>query len=972
MDTPDAPDLGVAEDLPDSPRPPAPFRIVSLIPDDGREPPANLLDADASAAWAAASIPWHPALLALADDLPRFEDVALPTDPEAGEVRLIATGHLDRLPPDYRGRAEAAGVPLVEAQGDRVATVRAILAAAPSIESSPGPPLDDPLALDYFALGSAHWWLRDLTLAMGHVDTLSRPNLAREALAGAKAWRAADPTAATTHLRAGFELLSRARERMYPLDGYVLDLCLLDPATPAGALADALAHRTPVTLLASGRAIEAFADREPERAGALRQAITEGWADVIGGAYSEADEPFLPWSSIAWQFRRGSAAYRAHLDDRNVETLARRRFGLYPQLPQVARRFGIRYALFLALDQGRFPLVPESKRLWASPDSTTLEAITRPPIAADRPGEGARLAWRMAKSMRDDQVATLPMAHWPGEVAPWFVDFRRSAAYAPVLSRWVTVNDFFSRSDRPFEEIEPAVDDYVTAYLSQACARHDPSPIAARADHARLRAALDALTSTHALASALAGVEEASEIGQLETDLESGPLESARRGIAEELPKQAGHLARRIVGGRVDGRPGYLVLNPVGAARRVSVLLPGADPDLRPEGPLRSAQYTEEGVWAVVDLPPFGYAWIPRGGNLDRPASPVGLVSIRDRTLSNESMTVAIDKATGGIRQVEGVGEESPRIGQQLVIGGLVGPDGKPAPSRMRATSFQADHGGPTLAQATTTGTLHDPRDDRKLAGFRQRVRLWSGRATLEIAITLSDLDPTWLEKIASADPWTHHLACRWAWPDPQSTLRRTALLAPLPTEADRPETPDALDVTSRQRRTLLLFGGLAHHRRQGARMLDTLLVAGSESARTFEVGVALNLEHPFAASIDFTAPALVVPTDAGPPASGPTGWLVQVDSKAVAIVRVAFEPRAHDERGWGIVLDLIETAGKPARCKLRAFRDPVHARQVNGHGDHLVDVPIVGDAALIDLTPHEIARVELTFGEHEPPLPPD
>ena len=133
----------------------------------------------------------------------------------------------------------------------------------------------------------------------------------------------------------------------------------------------------------------------------------------------------------------------------------------------------------------------------------------------------------------------------------------------------------------------------------------------------------------------------------------------------------------------------------------------------------------------------------------------------------------------------------------------------------MRGRTFEADYGGPALAQATTTGTLHDPRDDRRLAAFRQRFRLWTGRPTLEIDIELSDLDPAWLAAIAEADPWAHHLACRWAWPDPQSTLRRTALLAPDADRSERPETPDAIEMTSRQRRTTLLFGGLAHHRRQ-------------------------------------------------------------------------------------------------------------------------------------------------------------
>ncbi|WP_435006251.1 glycosyl hydrolase family 38 [Tundrisphaera lichenicola] len=839
--------------------------------------------------------------------------------------------------------------------------VRALLEHAP--ESSSNLDLADSLAGDYLALGAGHWWLRDLTIAMGHVDTLSRTNLAREAIAGAQAWRSGDPSAAVNRLRAAFELITEARERFYPMDGYILDLCLLDPATPPGELGELLEDHTPFTILGSARAIEVFAEREPERAAKLREAITEGWADVVGGAFDEVDEPFLPWSSIAWQFRQASETYRLHLDDRNVETLARRRFALYPQLPQIARRFGLRYAIFVALDSGRFPIHPEAKRLWGSPDGTTLESITRPPIAADRATEGSRLAWRIGKSMREDACATLPLARWPRPVAPWFLDFRRTAAYSPVLSRWVTINDFFHRSDRPFEEITPVLDDFAPAYLAQAAARYDRSPIASRAAHLRLRARLDSLISTHALASSLKGVEIEGLDPNLEKNLETGRLEEADAIIERSLPAQVEALAHQIIGEGTSGRSGYLVMNSLGVSRRAVVHLPDASPDLRPEGPLRVAQFTETGVQAVVDLPPFGFAWIPRDTDQDRPLADPGRVSIRDRTLSNESMTVSIDPTTGGIRSIQSFDEETPRIGQQLAIGGLVGSDGKAAPSRMICHSFEAEYGGPALVQATTIGTINDPADGHRLAGFQQRFRLWSGRPTLDIEITLSDLDPSWLVRLSESDPWTHHLACRWAWPDPQSTLRRTALLAPTATQVERPETPDAIDITSRQRRTTLLFGGLAHHARHGNRMLDTILLAGAESARTFHLGVALELEHPFPAILDMTAPPLVVSTESGPPRSGPTGWLLQVDHKSVTILRLAFEPRTSDGQGWGLVVDLIETAGKAARCRLRAFRDPISARQIDGHGEHIFDLSVERDAALIDLTPHEIARVEVTLG---------
>ena len=111
-----------------------------------------------------------------------------------------------------------------------------------------------------------------------------------------------------------------------------------------------------------------------------------------------------------------------------------------------------------------------------------------------------------------------------------------------------------------------------------------------------------------------------------------------------------------------------------------------------------------------------------------------------------------------------------------------------------------------------------------------------------------------------------------------------------------------------------------------------------------------------------------VVPTETGPPRSGPTGWLLQVDHKAVAIVRLEFTSNAGEREAPGLIVDLIETSGKPARCRLRAFRDPSKARQVDGHGEHVVDLAVDGDATLVDLTPHEIARVELAFGDQAVP----
>jgi alpha-mannosidase len=333
-------------------------------------------------------------------------------------------------------------------------------------------------------------------------------------------------------------------------------------------------------------------------------------------------------------------------------------------------------------------------------------------------------------------------------------------------------------------------------------------------------------------------------------------------------------------------------------------------------------------------------------------------LSARDRVLRNESIELEIDKETGGIRGLHAPGEPTARLGQQLAVaGGLA--------SKMHASSYEVEYGGPALIQAVARGTVALAGDQRPLASFRQRYRLWTGRPMLELEIELHDIDPRWLEACSGdgVDPWSQFLSCRWAWPDPSSMLRRSCLLAPELTEAERPETPDAIDISTRRQRTALLFGGLAHHIKHGTRMLDTLLIAGRETARVFTLGVVLDLEHPFHAALDLVTPAVIVPTETGPPRSGPSGWFLQLDNRAVAITRVEYVESSGDGRGWGLAVHLAETAGRPARCRLRFFRDPLWARQTDFNHELIIDLPLDGDAVQIDLTPHEIARVDVTLG---------
>ena len=157
---------------------------------------------------------------------------------------------------------------------------------------------------------------------MGHEGAINHQALTREILAGADAWQGCDRSTAVNRLRAGFEVLTQARERFYPVDAYLVDLCLLDPAMPGGVLAGPLDSHVAISFLPPALAIENQVSRDPAGMERLRQAISEGWVDVAGGQYAEAENLVLPLESILWQFRRGSEVYRAHLEERNVETFA--------------------------------------------------------------------------------------------------------------------------------------------------------------------------------------------------------------------------------------------------------------------------------------------------------------------------------------------------------------------------------------------------------------------------------------------------------------------------------------------------------------------------------------------------------------------------------------------------------------------------------------------------------------------------
>ncbi len=328
----------------------------------------------------------------------------------------------------------------------------------------------------------------------------------------------------------------------------------------------------------------------------------------------------------------------------------------------------------------------------------------------------------------------------------------------------------------------------------------------------------------------------------------------------------------------VSQRTGYLLANPCSFSQRLGVDLPelAAPPEVA--DPIRAADENR----AVVDLPGMGFAWIgPSSVKLSSPqpgakkarlfakkhksAPPIA----EENTLRNEFFQAIIDPHTGAIRAISDYRSRHPRLAQQIALrmphAAEQDPDSDAHYSIMSADEIRITSTGPVMGEIVSSGKITD-RQGRKLAGFKQTARAWRGCRVLELEIELD------VDRQPDPNPWNSYYACRFAWSDEASTLFRGVNLTTQPTELTRFESPHFIDIRSDPLRTTILCGGLPYHRRIGLRKLDTLLIVQGETARTFRLGIGIDLPNAMHAALGFLAPKMISFPAASPPTKH--GWL--------------------------------------------------------------------------------------------------
>jgi len=934
----------------------------------GEQPSEGLLNAFA--------VLWHPALIATAGVMPRWRRADEVHSVQQDRLYILPTACTDWVSHGWAEDTRKAGAAVVSGVTERQEMIRQALAPLEN------PPQVDPdLAADFLAFGACYLLTELLTRKMRNFSHVDEVHLQREAVAAARAAVQNDRVAAETHLRYCFEMLLECRERFYPVDCYLIDLCLVAPKFAGEHLRARLAKPTPVSLLSTAVDWQTITAEDPDVRDTIRRLWRDGRVDLVGGEYRETATPLLSVQSVIWQLQRGADAYRT-LFDRTPSTWGRKRFGVDPTMPLLINRAGMSAGLHFVIDDGIYPDQEHAKLRWTGADGTVIDAFSRIPLAADSASSMLRFPTRMAESMDHDQTAAIAFAAWPELRTPWLDDLRRMSKYAPVLGRFVTFRQFFDAGDMPGKMVEYKTSEYLTPNLVQAVAREEADAISRHIDYWQRRARFESLEWSRNLTALLqhGAIDAAQQTAAQETIENADPdataeTKQAADALLTEATTQAPRQLAEILARSSTGGPGMLVVNPLSFPRSIAVDWNQEVPPPATSDVVKARQFDESRSTAVVEVPACGFAWVAGSGPAARPdPKPAKVAMAEELLLRNDFLEVALSEVTGGIGQIRGYGRGGNRISQQLAyrfprertitIGeGEQEETYKSFYSEMRMREWRVLSAGPAVGEIETIGDIIDQQQNKLLAVYRQVTRVVRGRPFVEVEIELG------CQTTPDGDPWTNYYAARFAWKYETVALSASLHHGAHVVNNERIEAPQFLELADEDSRTTILPCGLPYHRKTGPRMLDTLLVVAGETRRKFRFAIALDQPYPIQSALDVAAPPFAVTTAGSPPNGATTGWLFHLSAGNIQLTRLlplfpedvaAGLPTAPPRKGC--IVRLVETEGRRKTTILRCFRTPTAARQVDFHGQTVNQLYLEGDGVRVDVRPYEVCDVEVTW----------
>jgi len=958
--------------------------LVILLPCHSLEDfPQHHEGDDAAGLLAAWTALWHPALIASADSAPtwcRVDDT-----PENLTDRLLVVPSVSgkELPTGFAQRAESEGACLIRNQTARASIVATALERLDGGDRD----IDPELAADFHALGYGFLQIQLLTRQMRYSSNLDEYHFNTQLVAAAQAAANGEDALAAEKLTACFDLLGEERDHFYSVDAFLIDITMIESTTLGESMRANMDSATPGNFMIRGELLAQLAEQSPETMQALSAAVTAGTTGLIGGEDVESRLPLLSQESVLGTLRRGRLLYEQQLDH-GPTVFGRRRFGLTPCLPQILNKLGFSAAFHVTLDDGRFPQGAQIKTRWEGTDGSAIDSIAKVPLDAAKPETFLGLAQKLGESMDMDHVASICLVHWPGVDNEWLQDLKRCAKYGSALGKFTTIDAYFRDTHMPGQLDRFEASQYCSPYLKQSIERRQADPISAIQRYWRRRFSWDAVNSLRALSHLITGeapsVEddlEASIDRLVESPPQADAVESsdadAKQGdspiadpvddeLASSLTQALQQFAEHLPPQDRPMERGYLVANPTNHTRRL--LIDVSELERLPEAakPVYAVGESDGCKLAVVDVPSMGFAWLAASAT-KRPTKQSHPAMTEETEgallLRNDFFEASISPTTGALQSMKDYQTRGNRISYQLA---LRNPDQQQRSGEARRDPDEAAFYSIMVAESVdlrsvpgihgeirVRGKLVD-RKGELLARFSQTYRAVRGSRVLELDI---ELDP---QVEPAADPWNSYYAARFAWKDEAAELFYDCQQTRHPVNQKHIEACQFIDIDTGAARTTVLTGGLPYHRRAGQRMLDSLLIVRGERARTFRLGIGVELANPVNDAVSLlTTPQSILRTVA-PPAPATSSWLFHFDAKS--LLATHWEPLCEEGRVVGFRVRVLETSGNATRAKLRGFRQVTTAKHVNFVGEAIGDLQVENGVVCLELTGHEWVEVEARF----------
>ncbi len=963
------------------------------------------------AAWLAA---FHPALIETFDAIPRWESASSPPYDVDDEPIVIPPCCESFLSEDWLQRQEEGGRPLFrtlsrQSEEDKREVQAKLLEMA--TERNHG--FDADFIADFRALALACFLVEILVRKLQYTSMMDDARFATHLLEAIRAYRRDERDVSTDHLKRAFETICQSKEYFYSVHTYFLDLTLITETTAGEPLRRLLETRRRdkhfLNLFLPSRLLDRLPDLAPDTFASLKRACESGNVRCIVDDTEKTSLLLLPLLDMADRMLDGVSIFHEKL---NVSPTVYGRLSgsLNPLLPQILKLAGMQgVLLFAPLDGKHFEDETQSKAIWQGRDGTKLDALIRYPLNAAKEIGFFELATQLAETINSDHAPTAVFASFPSATPTVLPGLLRDSGSEPAAETWLDdlhrLERFESASrlgtfmpvDQYFEETAQCggvknwnFNDFAHGILKKSVAAGEVDPISSWNRLQRESAERNATSASETCLSLL----KQPTAQQTAVDLPAARrFAMAVAGIADRAEAQ-----------------GILVTNPWSFPRRV--FLDISDwPALPEESEIvvlarQTGEKRPEKKEIVVDVPPMGYAFVscpnpreperiearqatPEAGLLRRvgrlfqthTTAKVDPPLIREAEeeqdkgpqrrvfiLQNEIFEAKIDAETGMLRSIFTDNYRYNRLSRQLAF--RMPDESRPTEGRdengpnrgyasMQADKIEIEQAGPITGKLKIAGRLVDLQGLR-IARFEETVTVKRKSRLLEFDLKLEP-DVEWER---GKNPWDTYFCIRYAWHDDTMSLRGCLGDGVFPLSGVFLQSPRFVDLRGDNRALTFFSEGLPFHRRRGDCRLDTILVAGNETARHFRSGIGIDFRYPVAASLEFLARKDDLVHLAARCPHTPSAWLFQIEAKNVLALH--WEPLTNEEGvAVGFRVFLLETEGRPAHFALRSFLSPKQAAATNLQGETIKNFRTEHDKVLIDMRAHELLPLNVLF-EHE------